>query len=160
MVTLFFIQSKDTHLCLVCPQPHQGVPEHHREEILFSSFPMIILFILYSVFLHNDVLAGPLQPIPFYPHEIDPSRFTQRSVWNIFWSCLATLFVCSWVAVHPNIPAPSDRIFITRLKIMGCMLIMPELVIVWAGRQWYAAHHIADRHKGLYYSFFWILKLF
>lgn len=29
-----------------------------------------------------------------------------RTVWNITWSCLITIFVCIWVAVHPNIPQP------------------------------------------------------
>ena len=111
---------------------------------------MILLFILYyDLFIHANVLARPLQPlhstfeISLYPRE-DPNRFTPRSEWSIVWDCLATIFACSWVAVHPNIPAPSGSIFLTRLKLMGCMLIAPELVIIWAARQWYAAHHIAD----------------
>lgn len=29
-----------------------------------------------------------------------------RTVWNIIWSCLITIFACIWVAVHPNIPQP------------------------------------------------------
>jgi len=33
------------------------------------------------------------------------------------------------------------------LEDMGCMLIAPELVIVWAGRQWFAARHIARMHR-------------
>jgi hypothetical protein len=44
--------------------------------------------------------------------------------------------------------------FIARLKIMGCMLIAPELVIVWAGRQWFAARHIARKHRSDAYFFF------
>ena len=126
-----------------------------------SNFPitsMIILFILSSLFLHDDVLAlpsplrplqpGPLQEISFYPRTPN-IEFTQRSAWNIIWSCVTTVFVCLWVVVHPNIPGPSDSMFLTRLKIMGCMLIAPELVIVWAGRQWFAARHIAANHKGV-----------
>ena len=126
-----------------------------------SKFPisMIILFILSSLFLHEDVLAiplqlGPLHPtfeIPVYPRqsEIDFTQ-SQRTAGNIIWSCLSTIFVCLWVVVHPNIPGPSDSMFVTRLKIMGCMLIAPELVIVWAGRQWLAARHIAFNHKGVF----------
>jgi hypothetical protein len=126
---------------------------------------MIILFILSSLFLHLDVLAQPLRPlrplqpgplnatfeIPLYPR-LPEVEFTQRSAWNIIWSCLTTVGVCLWVVVHPNIPDPSGSIFFTRLKIMGCMLIAPELVIVWAGRQWFAAHRIAARHKGVFGS--------
>lgn len=29
-----------------------------------------------------------------------------RTVWNIIWSCLITIFACIWVAIHPNIPQP------------------------------------------------------
>lgn len=29
-----------------------------------------------------------------------------RTVWNIIWSCLITIFACTWVVVHPNIPQP------------------------------------------------------
>ena len=32
------------------------------------------------------------------------------------------------------------------------MLIAPELVIVWAGRQWFAARDIAARHEGVFGS--------
>ena len=121
---------------------------------------MIILFILSSLFLHDDVLAKPLQPlqplnatfeIPFYPRKLE-IEYTQRSAGNIIWSCLTTVFVCLWVVVHPNIPGPSDSMFFTRLKIMGCMLIAPELVIVWAGRQWFAARDIAAKHNGVFGS--------
>ena len=114
---------------------------------------MILLFILYSV---GNVLARPLQQLHptfenlLYPPE-DANRFTPRSESSIVWGCITTIFACSWVAVHPNIPAPSGSIFLTRLKLMGCMLIAPELMIIWAARQWYAAHHIADHqnHKGV-----------
>lgn len=114
---------------------------------------MVLLFILYSVFIHANlnILARspslqPLHPtfeIFVYPRE-DSNRFTPRSESSIVWGCLATIFACSWVAVHPNIPALSGSIFLTRLELMVCMLIAPELVIIWAARQWYAAHRIAD----------------
>ncbi|KAF8802869.1 hypothetical protein BYT27DRAFT_7341129 [Phlegmacium glaucopus] len=58
----------------------------------------------------------------FYPRETDSNNFTQRSEWNIVWSYFATLFACSWISVHPNIPAPPDsstRVFVRRLMIMG-----------------------------------------
>ena len=29
------------------------------------------------------------------------------------------------------------------------MLIAPEFVILWAGRQWYAARDITSKHKGV-----------
>lgn len=29
-----------------------------------------------------------------------------RTIWNIVWSCLITIFACIWVAIHPNVPQP------------------------------------------------------
>ena len=112
----------------------------------------VILFS--SLFLHDDTLAAiplrPLQPlhststfeIPFYPRKLE-IEFTQQSpAWNIIWSCLTSFYVCQWFFVHPpNILGPSEshNMSLTRLKIMACLFIAPELVIVWAGRQWFAA---------------------
>src|SRR5258708_31531738 len=31
-----------------------------------------------------------------------------RTILNIISSCLATVFLCVWVAIHPNIPAPDE----------------------------------------------------
>ena len=121
---------------------------------------MIFFLTLYSLFLHvSDAALADSPPLLrprfenlFHLHEIDPNKLTQRSEWNIAWSCFATIFACSWVAIHPNVPAPSDssmRIFARRMMMMGCMLIVPEMVIVWATRQWFAAHEIAERHKSM-----------
>jgi len=120
---------------------------------------MSFLFIFYFLVLHGTVLAGPLPQVhpisetPLYPREIIyPNKFSQRSEWNIVWSCFVTIFSCSWVAIHLNIPAPSDsskKIFFRRLLMMFYMLIMPEYVIIWAERQWYAARDIANKHKGV-----------
>ncbi|PPQ86049.1 hypothetical protein CVT25_002252 [Psilocybe cyanescens] len=80
----------------------------------------------------------------------DDSLFMDRSIWNIIWSCLATIFACTWIAVHQNIPAPNEsaiRVFGRRLAIMFYLLIVPEMVIVWTTRQSIAASEIAKRHK-------------
>ena len=75
----------------------------------------------------------------------------QRSVWDILWSCLATLFACSWVSVHPNIPSPNEsrwRIFFRRLELMFWAVIGPEMIITWALRQWLSARRIEKLYKG------------
>ncbi|PPQ90235.1 hypothetical protein CVT25_012994 [Psilocybe cyanescens] len=88
----------------------------------------------------------------------DDSQFTDRSIWNIVLSCLATIFASTWIAVHPNIPAPNEsavRVFGRRLAIMFYLLIVPEMVIVWTARQYLAASDIAKRHKGMWYVSLW-----
>ena len=75
----------------------------------------------------------------------------QRSLWDILWSCLATLFACSWVSVHPNIPGPDEsswRIFLRRLELMFWTVFAPELIINWAFRQWSGARYMGKLHKG------------
>ena len=75
----------------------------------------------------------------------------QRSIWDILWSCLATIFACSWVSVHPNIPSPDEsqwRVFLRRLELMFWAVVGPELVIAWAFRQWSSAGRLEKLYKG------------
>ena len=75
----------------------------------------------------------------------------QRSIWDILWSCLATIFACSWVSVHPNIPASNEssrRIFLRRLELMFWAVVAPEMIISWAVRQWIGARRLEKLYKG------------
>jgi hypothetical protein len=76
-----------------------------------------------------------------------------RTIWNIIWSCLVTIFGCTWVAMHPNIPNAEENWFTTvlrRLQLMVMALIAPEIVILWAMRQWFAARALAKKHKSMF----------
>ncbi|TFK35042.1 hypothetical protein BDQ12DRAFT_326889 [Crucibulum laeve] len=73
-----------------------------------------------------------------------------RSLAGILWNCLATIFLCTWVAIHPNIPDPTDSwwsITKTRIKVMIYAVIVPECVLLWALRQWFGARYIARKYK-------------
>ena len=75
----------------------------------------------------------------------------QRTIWDILWSCLTTIFACSWVSIHPNIPAPDEsswRIFLRRLELMFWAVIAPEMIITWALRQWLGAQRLEKLYKG------------
>lgn len=75
----------------------------------------------------------------------------QRTVWAILWSCLATIFTCTWVSVHPNIPGPNDsewKVTKRRAGLMIWAILAPELLIFWAMRQWIAARKLADKYHG------------
>ncbi|KAF5371524.1 hypothetical protein D9757_010367 [Collybiopsis confluens] len=69
-----------------------------------------------------------------------------RTVLGILWTCLSVLFACTWVSVHPNVPGPNEGSTVNRLwaktKLMIIALIAPELVLMWAVRQWYAAREL------------------
>jgi len=110
-----------------------------------------------SIILISTSLSVMGRPWPASAHPIAALHprlaeefYGNRSVWDIIRSCFATLFACTWVAVHPNIPSAKDselRIFGRRLAIMGCMLFAPEAVTVWAARQHFAAKDLANRYQ-------------
>jgi len=115
----------------------------------------MILLLLFAYFAHNatQALTIPLereyQSDTLFPRLGD--QYTDdRTVWSIVWSCLATLFACSWVAVHPNVPRATDSealILGRRLATMGYMLLAPEVVIYWAAQQHFSAKEIAVKHR-------------
>jgi hypothetical protein len=74
-----------------------------------------------------------------------------RTMWNIIWSCLATIFACTWLALHLNIPAPDDgwlKIALRKVGTMVMAVLAPEFLVLWALRQSFAAHRIAKRMFG------------
>ncbi|KIK64274.1 hypothetical protein GYMLUDRAFT_221623 [Collybiopsis luxurians FD-317 M1] len=61
-----------------------------------------------------------------------------RSTSGIVWSCITTIFACTWVAIHPNVPsihALQHELFWRRVKILIVALIAPEFIIIWAANQ-------------------------
>ncbi|KAK0228927.1 hypothetical protein IW262DRAFT_1242668, partial [Armillaria fumosa] len=66
-----------------------------------------------------------------------------RTLWNVLWSCLTTIFASTWLAVHPNVPGrritkgEGPWILSTRehLKVMAMALIAPEIIVAWAATQ-------------------------
>jgi len=122
---------------------------------------MICLILLYICFFSGpwNTLALPTdsRPPEILPRNHVPSifirdegKFDTRSIYNILWSCLSTIFACTWITVHPNIPAPGDsqwEVLRRRLAIMGYFLLAPEFVIFWAARQHFAARDLTKTHE-------------
>ncbi|KAH9959087.1 hypothetical protein BC827DRAFT_1135266 [Russula dissimulans] len=74
-----------------------------------------------------------------------------RSLWDIIRSCALTIFLCTWVSVHPNIPGPDEgwpRVTIRRVGLMLATLIVPEAIIAWALRQRLASGKLSEEYKG------------
>lgn len=68
-----------------------------------------------------------------------------RTIQEIVWSCLATVFICAWVALHPDVPDPrtsarsrsSQQFFAIIVA-----LLAPEVVAFYAIRDFFkAAEH-------------------
>jgi hypothetical protein len=57
----------------------------------------------------------------------------------LVWSCLVTIFACSWTVVHHKIPEPSDSawtIFLRKLSWMLITILAPEVTVGIAFNQW------------------------
>jgi hypothetical protein len=108
---------------------------------LILTFDMSLIFSLAYLF-HHTSHAAPLSVL--VDRDGDQCIFSdqRRSREDILWSSLAVIFACTWVSVRPNIPAHDDsqlKIFLRRAGLMFWTLMVPEVVIVWAMREWYAA---------------------
>jgi hypothetical protein len=115
---------------------------------------MVILLLLLA-FTHS-LYGAPLithtsLPQDRYPHILTARNGilldNNRTIWDIVWSCLATIFACTWVAVHPNVPSPKAHRkskFQNRLMVMAYAWIAPECVTMWAMRQWVSARKLAS----------------
>jgi hypothetical protein len=90
--------------------------------------------------------------IPTLDVSDSPSCGNTRTLSDIIWSCAATLFACTWTAVHPDIPGLDDRIvaIMSRriLLLMVMALVVPELIIIWAARQLFSARDIKNEFNG------------
>ncbi|KAJ6565591.1 hypothetical protein DFH09DRAFT_1363772 [Mycena vulgaris] len=73
-----------------------------------------------------------------------------RRMFDIIWGCLTTIFACTWVSVHPNVPPP-DQSWLARLwrrlRMMLMAVIAPEVMVGFAARQLFAAWRFSRKFK-------------
>ena len=132
---------------------------------------MLFILFVYYVVQWTSIDASPVPSVDnrslAVNHCTDLSHC--RSIWNIVWSCLVTIFSCTWVAIHPNVPSPKKReangwieICIWnpllsfaehRLPLFVCALLVPEYVLAWAIRQFLSARKIANQDKSEFKPF-------
>uniref|UniRef100_A0A0W0F832 Uncharacterized protein n=1 Tax=Moniliophthora roreri TaxID=221103 RepID=A0A0W0F832_MONRR len=87
-----------------------------------------------------------------------------RTTTGILWSCLSVILICTWVAIHPNIPKVGTHSAVAvykNIELMVIAILAPEIIILWAMRQWYSAKQIAKQFKkygwGMSHAFFMIM---
>ncbi|KAJ7472929.1 hypothetical protein B0H11DRAFT_2430768 [Mycena galericulata] len=69
-----------------------------------------------------------------------------RRLFDIVWGCLTTIFACTWVSVHPNVPPPNQgrlALLWRRLRVMLIAVVAPELMVGFAARQLMAAQRFS-----------------
>ena len=122
---------------------------------------MLFLLFLYYLLQGPSINAGPIPMIE--DRSLTGNHYNDlahcRTVWNIVWSCLVTIFSCTWVAVHPNVPCPKKQeangwikrciwnsllsFFGHRLPLFICALLVLKYMLAWAIIQFLRAHQIA-----------------
>src|SRR5277367_981875 len=118
------------------------------------------------IFLFVYLLSTRALPVPAVGETSAPSSCKDfdncRSLLGIIWSCITTIFLCTWVAIHPNLPKPVDTrgmnildkcvhgisCFCTnKLVLFICALLVPEYILAWAIRQRLMARKIAKENS-------------
>ncbi|KAJ7918655.1 hypothetical protein B0H13DRAFT_1869242 [Mycena leptocephala] len=100
----------------------------------------MLLILLLVVQLSKDSRAMTLAPRSPYASCDDINSC--RRLFDILWGCLSTIFACTWVSVHPNVPPPNQTwlsLLGRRLRLMLVAVIAPELMVGFAARQFFAA---------------------
>jgi hypothetical protein len=86
-----------------------------------------------------------------------------RTTLDIIQSCIATIFACTWIAIHPNLPDPEDtklKKFMKRVGVMMVALAVPEFILLWALKQRLSASSIMKEYNkeftpGKFYCTLW-----
>ena len=125
-----------------------------------------MLFIILLYYLALSIHASPIPPIicPSLESNSCANVTHSQTIWNIIWSCLATIFSCMWVAVHLNMPCPKQREVKNHfqrwiqnpllsfaehhLPLFVCALLVPEYILAWAVQQYLTAWKIARDNEG------------
>ncbi|KAL0573513.1 hypothetical protein V5O48_008443 [Marasmius crinis-equi] len=84
---------------------------------------------------------------------VDNTGAPGRTPSDIFKTCFSVIFISVWVSMHPNVPdveyvgESAIGSFLNEVITMIVALLAPELVMLWAMRQWYMARKIANRFE-------------
>ncbi|KAJ6468374.1 hypothetical protein C8R45DRAFT_468299 [Mycena sanguinolenta] len=105
---------------------------------------LLILSLVYLLTRYRAVSGHPLGSRD-EPVSCD-SNVNSRSLFAILTSCLITVFACTWLSVHPNVPPPNQSKlapFWRRLGLMLVAVIAPEFMAGFAARQFLDARWFA-----------------
>lgn len=118
-----------------------------------------MLFLL-TLYAFRGAAAVPVPAV--YETLSSPDGHPTRTLLGIIWSCLTTIFACTWLAVHPNVPPPTEeratgfwvkckyivrRFILNKLPILLMALVVPKYILAWAIRQRLVADAIAKAGK-------------
>ena len=70
-----------------------------------------------------------------------------RGTWSILWSCLATIFISTWSALHLNVPKRHGRSYLLFRKIRWMLLavVAPEAILAHSASHFFKARDLLKR---------------
>jgi hypothetical protein len=121
---------------------------------------MLVLLLLYAVTQSAFGDANPVSSIEVRDPSGNGELISTRTLWNIIWSCLSTIFLCTWGSLHPNISSTQDEpgmswreklrkwlvdLLTYKLPLFLWALLVPEYILAWAVRQYLTAGEIQKK---------------
>jgi len=128
-----------------------------------TSIAMIPTVLIPALAFIGQIHAAPITP--YYVHNIsslaDASSHSPacndihncRTLWSIIYSCLATIFACTWVSYHPDIPDRTHtrwRIRVTRLLTVLLAFLVPEVTVAKAASECWKVWKYKSPFQGAY----------
>ncbi|PBK64297.1 hypothetical protein ARMSODRAFT_1007166 [Armillaria solidipes] len=126
--------SRDQFLCWT----DSGIAE-------MNQISMIVLILLFS----SGIFGVEISPKD--SEDCPASSEDQRTLLSIVWSCLATIFACTWLSIHPNVPGRNITTrgpiasAIEHVKIMVTTILAPEVIVTWAVEQFIVVWKVCYR---------------
>ncbi|KAJ7856237.1 hypothetical protein B0H14DRAFT_3448575 [Mycena olivaceomarginata] len=111
---------------------------------------LFLLFLLHLVTKNGSATLVALPLAPRTSTDICDDINNCRKFFDIVWGCLATIFACTWVSVHPNVPPLNQSwfaLFWCRLKMMLVGIIVAEIMVGFAARRFSAAQMSSKEHS-------------
>jgi hypothetical protein len=124
------------------------------------SILMLSLLLLYAITRSSFGEAAPMPSIERRDLSGCGELIETRTLWNIIWSCLSTIFFCTWGSLHPNISSTPDEpgmgwwdklrkwlldLLMYKLPLFLWALLVPEYILAWAIRQYIVAGEIQKK---------------
>src|ERR1700733_9319055 len=81
----------------------ENAPDIVQRTLTGNSNMLLLLFALTLIRNHTG-LALPVSLEQSSPSSCSDGPQYSRTVWDIVWSCLVTIFACVWAALHPDVP--------------------------------------------------------
>ena len=85
-----------------------------------------------------------------------------RKLSSLIWSCVTTVFLCTWVALHPDVPARGTRWVDrsnTRLFLMLRLLLAPEWQVQRIYKDWRFGCMYTARFSSMFFKLLFTLRM-